>query len=61
MSERQNSEKEFADKVCNFPADSMSDELQVLTKDPAYICGDCGRSAAKQENLCKPERMFSSW
>ena len=61
MSERKHSEEQPTNKVCDFPPDSRSEELQILAKDPAYICGDCGRSAANHENLCKPQRLFSAW
>jgi hypothetical protein len=63
MSKRIDSEENFTDdiKVCDFPPDSKSKELKLLTKDPAYICGDCGRSATSQDSLCKPEKMYSTW
>jgi hypothetical protein len=31
------------------------DELKMLVKDAKYICLNCGRAAAKSENLCVPE------
>ena len=53
--------EQHENKVCNFSPDSKSEELKLLIQNPAYVCGDCGRSAASQESLCRPERMFSSW
>ena len=61
MSERKHSEQESTNKVCDFPPDSKSKELKLLTKDPEYVCRDCGRSATSHESLCRPERMFSTW
>jgi hypothetical protein len=61
MSERKDSQDKFTGKVCEFPPDSKARELQIITENPAYVCGNCGRSAASHENLCRPERLFSSW
>jgi hypothetical protein len=31
--------------------------LRPLVKNAKYICNECGRAAAKAENLCAPERL----
>jgi len=61
MSNKKNSEKVAISKVCEFPPDSTSEELRILVNDPKYVCMECGKSAAKGESLCRPERMYSSW
>jgi hypothetical protein len=61
MSERKHPEEKIKSKICEFPSESKSEELQLLVKDPAYICGNCGRSAASSENLCQPQKLFSAW
>jgi len=61
MSKQKHSEEQHTIKVCDFPPKPKSEELQLLVKDSAYICGDCGRSAASHENLCRPQRLVSTW
>jgi hypothetical protein len=61
MSEKRQSEDQSAKKVCDFSPDSELKELKVLTNNPSYVCMECGKSASNHENLCKPERMYSSW
>jgi hypothetical protein len=61
MSEKNQSEDQSTRKICEFPSGSNSEELKILVNDPRYVCMDCGKSAASEENLCRPERMFSSW
>jgi hypothetical protein len=61
MSEKKQSEDQSTKKICEFPPDSDSEELRILANNPAYVCMGCGRSAASGENLCQPERMYSSW
>jgi hypothetical protein len=61
MSERKPSEDRTTPKVCHFPQDSKSEELKIMVNAPRYVCMECGKSAGKNENLCRPERMFSSW
>ena len=61
MTEREQSEDQPTTKICDFPPDSDSEKLKILANDPAYVCTDCGRSAASGENLCRPEPMFNAW
>lgn len=32
-------------------------ELRPLVKNPKFICKECGRAAAKADNLCAPEPL----
>ncbi len=48
-------------KVCECPTKPNSKKLNLLVKNPTYICGNCGRYTATQESLCWPERLFSTW
>ena len=61
MSRKKAPAGQLTKKVCEFPPDSDSQELRVLVNDPRYVCMECGKSAAKGDNLCRPERMYSSW
>jgi hypothetical protein len=61
MSERDRSEDQPTTKVCEFPPNSKSKEFQALVMEPEYVCADCGRSAANQENVCRPQRIVSAW
>ena len=36
---------------------SNPDEYKKLVRNPAHVCGNCGRAAAREENLCKPEKL----
>lgn len=33
------------------------EELKPLVKDAKYICSECGRAAARPENLCSPQQI----
>jgi len=33
------------------------DKLRPLVKDAQFICADCGRTAANEENLCNPQPL----
>ncbi len=54
-------EKQEAKTLCAH----VKDELHVndpkayinLIYPASYYCGNCGRSAAKEENLCKPQKL----
>jgi len=61
MSKTKDSESKPSSKVCEFPPDSKSEELKILVNNPSYVCMECGKTAASHENLCQPDRMFSSW
>jgi len=32
-------------------------EYKELVKNPEYMCKNCGRVAASEANLCKPEKL----
>ncbi len=34
-----------------------TDELKELVRNAEYICDICGRTAAKDENLCAPQKL----
>ncbi len=36
---------------------SHSDEYKNLVRNPGYVCANCGRAAALEKNLCKPEKL----
>jgi len=36
---------------------SNLDEYKKLVRNPKYVCGNCGRTAAEEGNLCKPEKL----
>ena len=61
MPKRKKTEAEAATKICDFSTESNAEELKVLTRDPAYVCKSCGRSAASDRSLCQPERMYTAW
>ena len=33
------------------------DMIKQLVRNPNFVCKSCGRSAAREENLCDPERL----
>lgn len=33
------------------------DQYKKLVKGARFLCGKCGRAAAKAQNLCEPERL----
>jgi hypothetical protein len=48
------------DKLCAMTCCPGRIDLKALTplvKDPKYICSECGRAAAKEENLCSPKKL----
>ena len=57
MSEREQWEDQPTSKVCDFPAESDSEELKILANNPKYACMDCGEFAASSENLCRPKKL----
>ena len=36
---------------------SNLEKYKELVKNPAYVCKNCGRVAASDQNLCKPEPL----
>jgi len=59
MFEREEWEDQPPTKMCEFPAESDSEEVKILANNPKYACMDCGEFAASCENLCRPEKMLS--
>jgi hypothetical protein len=37
--------------------ESYFNDYKELIKNARFVCKNCGRSAANEENLCKPEKM----
>jgi hypothetical protein len=37
--------------------ESNLEEYKGLVRNPKYVCGNCGRAAADETNLCKPEKL----
>ena len=33
------------------------EKYKELIRDPKFVCKNCGRAAASDENLCKPESL----
>jgi hypothetical protein len=60
MSIRKQYEKR-SQKACELTSASDSSEHKTITKENNYVCKQCGRSALNQENLCQPERLYSTW
>lgn len=40
--------------LCVLASAGRMDEIQLLVKDPAFICFNCGRLAKSKKNLCNP-------
>ena len=57
MSEKKSSENQPAKKICDMNLNLELNELKLLVKNSAYVCRDCGRTAASDRNLCEPERL----
>ena len=36
---------------------SNPEDYKKLVRKPAYFCSNCGRDAAEEKNLCKPEKL----
>jgi len=60
MSERKPSESQPSGKICemDFSSDSESRELKTLVKHSLFVCKGCGRTAASEESLCRPESIY---
>ncbi len=37
--------------------ESNLEDFKSLVKNPRYICKNCGRAAADEKNLCKPDKL----
>jgi hypothetical protein len=40
--------------ICVLASEGKFEEIKGLTKNPEYICFNCGRVADCKENLCNP-------
>lgn len=40
--------------LCMLASQNRFEEIKALTRDPKFICFNCGRVADKSENLCNP-------
>ncbi len=40
--------------MCVLVSEKNWDEIKKITKKPAFICFNCGRSADSESNLCNP-------
>jgi len=60
MSERNPSQSQSDGKICeiDFSSDPELKELKTLVKNSLFVCKGCGRAAASEESLCKPEWIY---
>ena len=40
--------------ICVLASKGEFEEIKQITKDPKFICFNCGRVANSQDNLCNP-------
>ena len=40
--------------LCVLASEELFDQIKELTKEPRYICFNCGRVADSDKNLCNP-------
>lgn len=40
--------------ICQLAAEGKMDEVKKLTREPKYLCANCGRAASSDDNLCNP-------
>ncbi len=45
---------EHSSHICMLAGSRKMDEIKELTKNPKFICFNCGRVADARENLCNP-------
>ncbi len=55
MSEKEHvCEGDHSGHICLLASQDKFDVIKELTKDPKFICFNCGRVADSKENLCNP-------
>jgi len=54
MSEKNTCRGDHAGHLCVLASNDKFEEIKVLTKNPKYICFNCGRVADSDNNLCNP-------
>jgi len=40
--------------LCELKSSGQLDEVETLTRNPRFVCGNCGNSANDQGSLCAP-------
>lgn len=40
--------------LCVLASNGLFEKIKTMTKDPKYICFNCGRVADSERNLCNP-------
>ena len=45
---------EHTQHICALAEANQIEVIKRLTTNPQYICGNCGRAADSDENLCNP-------
>jgi len=40
--------------ICLLASQDKFDEIKAITKNPGFICFNCGRVADSKDNLCNP-------
>ena len=60
MSERNSSISQSDGKICelDLSSDSELSELKARVKNSLFVCKGCGRAAASEESLCRPEWIY---
>jgi len=41
--------------MCEMVKEERMGEVKAAAKNAQYVCAQCGRAAASEEHLCKPE------
>lgn len=44
--------------LCVLASKSLFDEIKEITKNPQFICFNCGRVADSEKNLCNPMPLY---
>jgi len=52
--EEQICDGEHASHLCMLASKKKMEEIKELTRNPKFICFNCGRVADSKENLCNP-------